>query len=117
MSDYGKMEPVIKAKWLEALRSGKYRQGPGCLRRKVGEVERFCCLGVLYDVEGSHSWVPLCDGSFTIDNSMDASLSMPFRNKVGVGDWVIGNLIAMNDGDAGPVRYFPEIADWIEVNL
>lgn len=40
------MNKEIKAKWLEALRSGKYKQGQAALNRN-GE---FCCLGILCDV-------------------------------------------------------------------
>lgn len=40
------MNPEIKAKWVAALRSGKYKQGSGYLRQGV----EFCCLGVLCDV-------------------------------------------------------------------
>jgi len=36
----------LAKKWIEALRSGKYKQGEGQL---VG-VNKFCCLGVLCDV-------------------------------------------------------------------
>lgn len=38
----------IKAKWIEALRSGKYIQAKGQLHDGDG----FCCLGVLCDVLG-----------------------------------------------------------------
>lgn len=41
------MNEEVKAKWLEALRSGEYKQGTGTLRD--GE-DNFCCLGVLCDV-------------------------------------------------------------------
>lgn len=37
------MNQEIKQKWLEALRSGEYKQGQSALR----ENDRFCCLGVL----------------------------------------------------------------------
>lgn len=37
------MNPQVKAKWLGALRSGKYRQGVGTLATNY----RYCCLGVL----------------------------------------------------------------------
>ncbi len=52
------MNPEVKVKWLEALRSGEYRQTKGTLRRPG---DRFCCLGVLSDlytkeVEGSWEW-------------------------------------------------------------
>ena len=40
------MNPQVKAKWLDALRSGYYEQGKGKLRTETG----FCCLGVLCDL-------------------------------------------------------------------
>lgn len=44
------MDPVIKAQWVEALRSGEYEQGNGRLHyRKDGEIKH-CCLGVLCDL-------------------------------------------------------------------
>lgn len=42
------MNPEVKAKWLEALRSGKYKQGKEFLKRG----NKFCCLGVLCDISG-----------------------------------------------------------------
>lgn len=39
-----KLKPEIKALWLEALRSGKYKQGQDQLRDRGNN---FCCLGVL----------------------------------------------------------------------
>lgn len=47
------MKPELKAKWLEALRSGKYRQGRGALQSYTGT---FCCLGVLCDVLDPTGW-------------------------------------------------------------
>lgn len=43
------MDAKIKAEWLEALRSGKYQQGKGCLRSAS---DNYCCLGVLAEVAG-----------------------------------------------------------------
>lgn len=40
------MKPEIKAKWVQALRSGEYKQGNFYLRRN----DEFCCLGVLCDI-------------------------------------------------------------------
>lgn len=40
------MNQEIKWRWVEALRSDKYRQTTDALRRG----ERFCCLGVLCDL-------------------------------------------------------------------
>jgi hypothetical protein len=42
------MNPAVKTLWLEALRSGRYTQGRGCLtRRHEDGREEHCCLGVL----------------------------------------------------------------------
>jgi hypothetical protein len=41
-----KMNAAVKAKWLEALRSGRFPQTHGTLRDKVG----YCCLGVLTEL-------------------------------------------------------------------
>ena len=46
------IDPEFKAKWLEALRSGRYRQTSLMLRDKVG----FCCLGVACDISGKGTW-------------------------------------------------------------
>jgi hypothetical protein len=46
------MKDTVKALWLEALRSGKYKQGTGCLRYE----DDFCCLGVLCDISGQGEW-------------------------------------------------------------
>lgn len=40
------MNPVIKARWVKALRSGDYQQIRGYLHAN----DRFCCLGVLCEV-------------------------------------------------------------------
>ena len=40
------MNPEIKQKWVDALRSGKYDQGSEKLRSHQG----YCCLGVLCDL-------------------------------------------------------------------
>lgn len=43
------MKKAIAMKWVAALRSGKYKQAPGILRKVnySGETAGFCCLGVL----------------------------------------------------------------------
>jgi uncharacterized protein YeaC (DUF1315 family) len=49
------MNPEIKQKWIDALRSGKYSQGSEKLRSEQG----YCCLGVLCDLysqEQNQEW-------------------------------------------------------------
>jgi hypothetical protein len=41
------MNKEIKQRWVNALRSGRYKQGRGALRRITGSGEEYCCLGVL----------------------------------------------------------------------
>ena len=45
------MNPQIKQKWVDALRSGEYQQGQYCLRTE----DKFCCLGVLCDLYGKEN--------------------------------------------------------------
>lgn len=40
------MNPEIKTRWLEALRSGRYQQ----TRKMLESDGKFCCLGVLCDI-------------------------------------------------------------------
>lgn len=52
----------IKAQWVAALRSGKYRQGKGTLRKVddyaiTGTDFSYCCLGVLCEIAVEHGIV------------------------------------------------------------
>jgi len=42
------MDKKIKARWVKALRSGKYKQGVGMLAN--AREKTYCCLGVLCDL-------------------------------------------------------------------
>lgn len=44
------MNAEIKKRWLEALRSGEYKQGRGHLRQYERGEHTYCCLGVLCDL-------------------------------------------------------------------
>lgn len=46
------MNQEVKARWIEALRSGKYEQGTQQLRSG----DNFCCLGVLCDISEQGQW-------------------------------------------------------------
>lgn len=49
------MNKEVKTLWVEALRSGKYKQGTGALRNDKNE---YCCLGVLCDVARKEGIIP-----------------------------------------------------------
>jgi hypothetical protein len=96
MDDPTKMDPEIKAKWVEALRSGKYQQEFGGL----GKGTKLCCLGVLSVVVQGRPCV------------------LPWSEMVPNH----GALIELNDGPMIDREFrgdksFAEIADYIEANL
>jgi hypothetical protein len=79
----------VKDKWLTALRSGEYKQGPGALRRG----DEFCCLGVLCDLA-------VKEGVVTVQDSTP-SYTGPTQYAYGVND------------DAA---YLPrEVRDWADL--
>jgi hypothetical protein len=104
------MNSEVKQKWLEALRSGKYKQG----RRQLRKGDSFCCLGVLCDVVDNSKWEASgYDKSFYYEGCGgtlpdDISKSIPsLREKLTL-------LMGMNDYYKNS---FEEIADYIEENL
>lgn len=64
------LKPEIKERWVNALRSGKYRQGktelvqPDC---KLGEGLVYCCLGVLCDLASEDGVVPKLSSLYSTD--------------------------------------------------
>ena len=96
------MNPEIKARWVAALRSGKYKQTKGFLRCD----ESFCCLGVLCDVVEPEYW----NGEdYAIDPHLPAE-----RLTDGVGIDYVDVLTHMNDHEG---ETFRAIADYIEREL
>jgi len=109
------MDAKLKADWIAALRSGKYRQGIGFLNSDKG----FCCLGVLCDISGDGEWKP--DNDPEIDcqlywigtTATRAVLDEKSIRKHGFSGGTISDLIDMNDRG----KSFAEIANYIEQNL
>jgi len=99
------MDKELKAKWVEALRSGEYQQCVGTLHDGVG----YCCMGVLLEVAGMNR-----DHPHTLTASQEKRVGLwgePYHN---------ARLECMNDGKGdfvGNRHTFAEIADWIEANL
>lgn len=111
------MQGELKAKWVEALRSGKYQQCRGGLHDGTG----FCCLGVIADlVRGEDRWVPntgpASKEKFRLEqkhprNVAASDFYTPIEELIGRGR---NEFVTMND-DQG--RTFTEIADYIEANI
>lgn len=106
------MIPSVKAKWVAALRSGKYKQARGRLRKinaKTGEA-RHCCLGVLCElyVEETGKTTNMDRGTPLSPVVFWAGLDGACANLPGGS-----NLAVKNDKGAS----FAQIANIIESNL
>jgi len=110
MKEY-QLPKEFATKWVEALRSGEYKQGKSQLKSKKG----YCCLGVACKMEGQRifkdkEWIDpeLSNGlnkypkhipSLLIGSAADNSF--------------VHEVSDMNDNG----KTFNEIADWIEENV
>ena len=110
------MKPSWKEKWVNALRSGKYKQTRGNLQDGDG----FCCLGVLCDLVDSEAWeeVELCSirsflGADTDGRGFAVSDMPPPSVLLTTGLEDPSIYATLNDED----KYtFEQIADEIEAN-
>jgi len=109
------VNPEIKTKWLEALRSGKYQQGVRVLRSIHDD---YCCLGVLCNLIAPEKWgnPDYGTGMFFMSDNGDKKRYFPpdeVRNAAGLslenGDTLAGK------NDEG--QSFEQIAKFIEENL
>lgn len=112
---------TLKEQWIAALRSGKYSQARGRLRRG----DKFCCMGVLCDVERPNNWMVDSWYSSTGDNYISVPptdlLSTAVPGWEGPDTVNLGNgqksislaafLVSQNDGEDAT---FEEIADLLE---
>ena len=129
-----KLPVEFKTKWVEALRSGKYKQGKGFLRSINDE---FCCLGVAYDLCGG-KWFESNGGVYQTKlgnmrmpmmystlqeedgyhNDLPKDIVDSFTSHLEDGAMYAGRvantLAHMNDEQN---KSFVEIADYIEANL
>ena len=131
------MNKEVKRAWVEALRSGKYKQATGRLRR----VDGYCCLGVLCNLykeshqdcnwsddlyEGSHqdcNWSEESDCFCFVIHEENTDPAMDFLPEK-VVEWAgLDSSDPQYDGDETLVGLndrgatFDEIADVIEENL
>jgi hypothetical protein len=110
------MNPVVKKKWIAALRSGKWTQGRWRLGRMKSSGREHCCLGVLCELAAVEGVAKIgVDGdTWTYDLR---TTNLPER----VTNWAnlslesehVGTLIGMNDSG----EPFTKIADYIEEHL
>lgn len=110
------MKKSVKTAWIKALRSGKYKQGPGQLR----EGNNFCCLGVLCDLYSKKKgvkWEKSIDNTMQIDGATGV---LPFNvmNWAGLSSSnpiINGNSLSHHNDFQN--KDFKEIADLIDENI
>ena len=106
------MNKEVKKLWVEALRSGKYEQGRGCLRKG----DKFCCLGVLCDLN-EPSWNTRPEISLSIYWHKDEENNLPsdeIMSWAGLLRSDCSVLAILNDSGR---KSFSDIAEYIEENL
>jgi hypothetical protein len=136
-TEYTKIDPELKRRWVEALWSGQYEQGSGTLRATTwhddGLLTTHCCLGVFCDLLDPTGWNDTRaygdaeDESHPNWHSNKSAILGPMYSASGellLNEHTMRVLASMNDGsrpgfslDPLPKHSFPEIADWIEENL
>jgi hypothetical protein len=107
------MDQELKTRWMEALRSGDYKQGRQKLRIGKGKNTRMCCLGVLADVINPDGWTPQNHWFVDGDDSRD-ELSDSVLHRVGIRVGQQAELISLNDEQ---MKSFDDIAHFIEREL
>ena len=137
------MRKDVAKKWVEALRSGKYKQGEGHLKQfNKKEEPRHCCLGVLCELYNDtmrknhkktlNTQTQEFYDSFNFDNTRgivtfngkDSSLPVEVKNWAGISDPLgLGTFYDVNEqpqcladlNDIG--KKFSTIANIIEENI
>lgn len=108
------MNADLKTAWVEALRSGKYKQTQKFLRVDGG----YCCLGVLCDISGEGTWAqdPWSNSSgYSYEGEFDTERLTPsMLHAFEISNEDAEALMEMNDKEG---LSFSSIADYIEDNL
>lgn len=108
----------LHKKWIEALRSGEYKQGSGVYCKIVDGEPRYCCLGVLAKVAGFNYTVD-AEGDVWWEGSTEKMyVQDAFLERMKLSGGVLGN----SSGGQLPLWYindvvklpFNKIADHLE---
>lgn len=111
------MNKKLKAKWVKALRSGKYKQGRGQLYNP--KTKRYCCLGVLCRLGGRDDEFLMsrrCETHGLLDANLypddESAQQLAFMN-----DGLDENNAKIHRMPVTKRHTFRQIADYIEENL
>ncbi len=105
------MKKITRQKWLNALRSNRFKQGRGSLRQQGEKGPLHCCLGVLCEITGKGN-APYLVGGYGYPGNMWTN-GAPIMAYAGLNETEQAVLADKNDNGVS----FNEIADWIEENI
>lgn len=107
------LDPEFKAKWVAALRSGRYRQAEGVLKDNTDPKHlKYCCLGVACNLINRRGWEKMDYDVPSFDDSQFV-MSADTRKQIGLSYQAQKGLVKRNDrGDT-----FDQIANHIERRL
>lgn len=113
--DLTKLDPDLKTRWVEALRSGRYKHG----KQNLCAYNAYCCLGVLAHIDGKLVAIDP-DYSYFVDRDFSAdehSSTLPdsYLYHLNLNHEVAEMLMAWNDDVK--TDSFHDIANWIDENL
>lgn len=110
------LDAEFKARWVAALRSGRYPQAKGRLRTTAG----FCVLGVACDVGGAGRWRPPPDGQEGAYDYLSpgedpryGDVPEELARRVALYPWT--RQVLARRSDLGET--FDALASWIETHL
>jgi hypothetical protein len=102
-----KKQKSLIRQWVEALRSGRYRQTKGSLKKSW--YNEYCCLGVACRVLGKSS-----SAIIKMNDENDGGLDEATQQTLGINERTVTTLIRANDSDG---LDFKQIARKIERGL
>lgn len=85
-----KLNKELMTRWIEALESGRYRQGREALKVKDNNRTKYCCLGVLQKIEPSIPCLDEDESEFLKPSAVEKILGCKLDQH---------RLAKMNDGD------------------
>lgn len=99
---------TLKEKWIEALTSGRYKQGMGFLKtRGEDNTSYYCCLGVLADIINPNGWESGNGDSYYWGDSDE----LLFTNTLSTA---VQQTLSVKNDEGIP---FSEIAEYIKKNI
>lgn len=116
------MTPELKAKWVEALRSGSYKQLHGCIKdsNKETGITGYCCSGVLCEVAGKDALKAGYSGF--VSSEMAHEIGLPSAGALEVDNFNGDGPVERYDNNSFQIQAaarndlgwtFAQIADWI----